>query len=293
MAYLSAFSMASLSLGMMVGCAAPAVDDGANIDTSSPPAAHHDATPAPGPGPTGTPTGAQVPTMGTPATTPPPKDPATAKCPELGISGAFMCDGFESSALAASWLQVVHAGNVDGFSSKRAAAGTHSLAAAFDPLPASGRAALSYHGAFAASPKAQSVAMQFSVYLPKDGYPTSLPLGGFHGASGDLTVSMSNSSQIVLSDKLAGGSKAHTLGSSALGTWQCVEILIADNGALDAWLGKTHALHGTLASGASSFNSVDAVEIGLSYVGGANPNASVVGFYDDVVVAPAAVGCLH
>ncbi len=287
MAYLSALSIASLSLAMVAGCAAPSVDGAEDLDTSSPPAAHRDATPAPAP------TGSQVPTTAAPPTAPSAKDPAAAKCPELGISGAFMCDGFESTALATAWLKVVVAGDVDGFSSKRAAAGTHSLAAAFAPLPSSGRAALSYHGAFAASPKPHSVAMQFSVYLPKDGYPTALPLGGFHGASGDLTVSMNNSSQIVLSDKLAGGTKLHALGASALGTWQCIEIQIADSGALDAWLGKTHALHGTLASGPSSFTSVDAVEIGLSYVGGANANASVVGFYDDVVVAPAAVGCLH
>lgn len=281
----SRYAFASLAIGFFIGCAAPAADIGGPVDTGEPPAPRHTAPPPSG--------GATLPT---PSATPAPAAaPASAPvaCPELGINGALFCDGFEGAAMAPSWTPVVDGGEVHPFYAQRAAAGSHSLEAAFDPLPAVGRAALSYDGAFKAGTKPTSIAMQFSFYLPKDGYPTVLPLGGFHGTSGALTVSLSGSQHITLTDKLAGGNKTITLGNAQLGTWQCVELQVDSKGTLDAWLGTTHTPTGKLASGATAFSAIDAAEVGLSYDEGKNPNASVVAFFDDVVVAPTAVGCLH
>ena len=282
----SRYAFASLAIGFFVGCAAPALDQSAPVDDGQQSAPRKPVASVP---PSSSSTA--LPTPSAPATTAPTSAPVA--CPELGINGALFCDGFESSAMSSSWTPVVDGGEVHPYYAQRAAAGAHSLQAAFDPLPAAGRAALSYSAAFASPTKPTSIAMQFSFYLPKDGYPTVLPLGGFHGTSGALTVSLNGSQHITLTDKLAGGNKTYTLGNAQLGSWQCVELQVDAKGTLDAWLGTSHLATGSLASGGSAFSAIDAAEIGLSYDEGKNPNASVVAYFDDVVVAPAAVGCLH
>jgi hypothetical protein len=268
--------------------------DGSNVPAhAAPPPTHN---PNGGAGGHGTGEVQTDPTPAPSASAPPSGAPGVAKCPAFGVT-AFLCDSFDP-AMSPAWMQIIEGGELHAWT-KSAASGTHSLESAFDPLPAGlGRATIAYDAPFASAPKPTSIALQFSVQLPVDGYPTTLGLGGLRVAGGDaaLSVELVNAGKrLAIVDRLtgAGGAGAtHDLGAMQLGAWTCVELEVDANGAFRAWLGKTLATSGTLGGGAAAFASIGLAEVGLTYSAGA-ANDSIVAFYDDVVVAPAAVGCLH
>ncbi len=237
------------------------------------------------------PTGGSVPAPT--QTTPPPAGDTTPKCSAFGVD-AFLCDSFDPQ-MSSAWVQVLTGGELHAWT-KNAASGTHALESAFDPLPAGvGRATLVYDAPFAPSPRPSKVAMQFTVQLPVDGYPTTLSLGGLRASSGADALSLAlvgGGKRYALVDKLAGASTTHDLGAAQLGTWQCLELEVDATGAFRAWMGKTLAASGALAMGAAAFSKLQLAEVGLTYDAGAS-NDSIVSYYDDVVIAPAAVGCLH
>lgn len=203
---------------------------------------------------------------------------------------AFYCDGFEGATIGAPWTKLLQPGTPPSevaISTSKHVAGAQSMISAFDTLPASGTAKLRY----ARPGGAGALSIQFSVYVDSDawGAGDDMPLGGLRAAGAAAAVVYfvpSGSGSAGQIELRVAGRMPISLGAATINGFACYEVGY-DGATVSAYAGAT--LKGTAALAMA----VDAADVGLEWSHGANAGAGKNMEFDDVVIAPAPVGCLH
>ena len=209
----------------------------------------------------------------------PSSTPDETACAALGVSAGLLCDGFESDPLSARWQPLAEAGTVHA-ASGGGNAGLRHLASGFPALPAAGNARL------ALRVDAPFVGTRAFVRLPVDGYPARLGLLTARTASGQAVSLIAVDEGHALALAIDGTSREQRLGPLTLGAWTCLALNV------DGVAGRVVA---SMTNGGSTTmtpsGNVSAVEIGLTYAGPPNANASVGAAFDDVAIAKGLLAC--
>ena len=205
---------------------------------------------------------------------------ALAPCPPGAATLPWLCDGFEAVALDAAWSPKIQGGTVGRRSG--GATGAGSLGAGFVTLPGGhGQAALSY------APKGNAAGagagVRFAVRVPKGSYPPRLGIGALRGAgAAAFVLELDAGVHVVVRDTVGMGALV-SVGDLAFDAWTTVsiELDVASKTVTATMPGATRtlSLDPTRASAA-----VEAIEVGLSYDGGADPSESIMLGFDDVVI---------
>ena len=212
---------------------------------------------------------------------------------------AFFCDGFEAVTIDAQWMKLLSPSTppavVDIWKTSQhpggAVAGAQSMVSAFDPTLPSGSGNTA-KVRYARPAGAGALSLQFSIYVDSDAWNTSdaVPIGGLRaaGASAAVLYFVANGGGSTGRIEVrVPGSAAVALGAANIGHFACYEVAYDGVGTVSAWAGST--LKGT----APLSMAVDAADVGLEWSLGPNASASKHMEFDDVVIAPAPVGCLH
>jgi hypothetical protein len=228
------------------------------------------------------------------------RDAATMDAGDAAVTGidclgtrrdVFFCDGFESAALSPTWQQVL----VPATHAKLlpepgiAVAGAQGLRAGFSPIPESGEAGLLFERPGGAGP----ISLQVSFYLDNDAWGPNQPAPLFGLRAGiDLTAVVT-----FISSGVGGGGSMELrvlggptipIGPASVNAWVCYEVVY--NGT------NVTIYQGMTSKGSAPVTTaIDSAEIGMGWPlgNGPNDNAAKVVHYDDVVISPGRIGCLH
>jgi len=203
---------------------------------------------------------------------------------------AWACEGFEEPSAPSAPLTVQISNGVVTRVTNRAVAGVASLRSTFAPIPAQGKAQV----AFQKPAGAPGMALQLSVYIDDDAHDIGqdIVLARLSGGTTNVRlyfVPAANGHLLEVRTKSAAGEATHSLGPAPKNAWACIEIEADAKSDLKIWRGgevrAAFRMEGapTLAR----------AEVGMEWTHGANANASKAFWFDDIVVAPKAVGCLH
>jgi hypothetical protein len=230
--------------------------------------------------------------------TPGPRDAATMDVVDGAVTGidclgarrdAFFCDGFEAPALSNAWQQVLVPADRAKLLPEPgiALAGTQGLRAGFSPIPASGEAGLIYKRPGGAGP----LSLQVSFYLDNDAWGAGQPAPLFGLRAGaDLTAIV-----YFIASGVAGGGSMELrvlggptipIGPAAVSAWACYEV-VYDGANVIIYAGSTSKGSAPVAA------AIDSAEIGMGWGNGANDLAAKVVHYDDALISPGRIGCIH
>lgn len=200
-------------------------------------------------------------------------------------TGTIFFDSFEGATLDAAWIPVVVHGGV-GINTTRAWGGKQSLGVGFGSLPSKGEAKVELRDPAIAA--ASRVTLRLHVMMPADGYPDRVPLGGLFDTQGDgLGLVVDHTSQLKLEERVGGSVRALATTAFAVDRWTCIALGVDRTSG-----GVTLAVEDASQAATTSLSStVDRASMGMTYDGGANPNASVGVYFDDVTIASELVGC--
>jgi hypothetical protein len=275
-------ALAALATVLAASCAEPNYDTGLDPDRD----VRDDVrlpTRTPASAPANEPDPADVEVVPSPPTSPP---GTLAKCVELVVR-AWSCASFEAGGASAAWSAKSEGGGSLRTKARPNGEPGFALESFFPTIPTAGRATLG----IVIPGGATSVALRFWFRAPRDGYPSRLALGGLVDATGRGTViAMRDGQRLVVEDDRADtGTKTASLGAVVHDRWTCVELELASSGTIKAHLDGSAVP--VFSIDAARFAQTTRAEIGLTYRGGANTNASTILAFDDVVVGPTAVGC--
>ncbi len=202
---------------------------------------------------------------------------------------AFYCDGFEAP-IGAPWQSILLPGHppANVTTTARHVAGVQGITSAFFPLPSgTGAAKLRYLRPGGVGP----LSLQLSIYVDNDAWAPgdAVSIGGLRAsgaAAAELYFVASGTNGGGRIELRVTGSSTINLGSIAADQFRCFEI---------GWDGATvTAFAGATNKGSAPLGvAVDSAEVGMEYSLGANANAGKNMEYDDAVIAPAPIGCLH
>jgi hypothetical protein len=237
--------------------------------------------------------GRATPTTGAPL--PAPQSDAgtgTTGIPCFGKSiDAWVCEGFEATSAPTPPLSLQISNGVVARVENRAIAGAASLRATLDPIPETGKAQIAFQKPTSA---AAGLAVQVSVYVDDDAHDVGedIVLASLSGGATRARlhfVPTLRGNVLELRTKTALGEGIHGLGPAPKNGWACIEIEMDPKSDLRVWRGAERKVSVRL-DGATELTRA---EVGIDWTHGANPNASKQFWFDDVVIAPRAIGCLH
>ncbi len=197
----------------------------------------------------------------------------------------LLCDSFESGALSPMWRKSFVNGDAHVVARPAGTPDRFFGRAAFDPIPATGKALLGIDN----MPIGKR-SIRFTLDVPDDSYPgAGMPIAGIvDGDDGVQILLVPSGSNLTLVAKDTRGGTPTSAVQISKSTPTCVELEIDTTGSLKLWKG-TALLTGTVTT--TTANNSRSAEIGLRWSFGANPGASVITNFDDVIVATGAVGC--
>jgi hypothetical protein len=131
--------------------------------------------------------------------------------------------------------------------------------------------------------------MRFQLFLPRDAYPSKLPLGGLYDQYGrGVRLALDANANLVAEDVRPdpGGIQPIASLPFAVGRWACVVVSYdRADGAVSL---RTDTVIGF---GTTSNDAIDRADLGLTYLDGANDKASIAGWYDDVAISATDLAC--
>jgi hypothetical protein len=203
----------------------------------------------------------------------------------------FFCDGFEGVNPSSSWKPLrrpdARAELFVAFSPKLA--GAQSLRAGFSTLPPGGDAKLEFKRPGGAGP----LSLQVSIYITSDTDWTAgqaVPLFELRSFTAEAvavgTFIANGGGPNGKIELRVPGSLSLDLGPANIGNWACYEIAY-DGTYVTGFAGAANkgSVNGRAAT--------DHVQIGMEWNYGENNGAGKHVYFDDVVIAPAPIGCLH
>jgi hypothetical protein len=197
---------------------------------------------------------------------------------------AYYCDDFNGPTLAPAWQAITTAAESSVGTATRSSVPGRLLATGFNGLPTTGESKVRF---LHPTPGGGPVALRFSFYLEDDSYPQEKP----HKVASLKTAGVAEASVVFVATDGNGNGKLELrfegttldLGATIKSTLVCYQ-LVFDGQRVRAFRGNDD--RGSAAMGTP----VTAVELGMEWSHGTG-GSSVFFYYDDVIIAPAAVSC--
>jgi hypothetical protein len=200
---------------------------------------------------------------------------------------AFFCDGFEGAALSSSWVTEKAGESYTEFGQKEA---TDAVAGAHRGYAHTGNSG----GPFTAKATWMrpggpgALAFQLNVRFPPDSWTANdtITVAAFTTSEGKRVEVQFTADNVYYSSgalKVTFEGATLPLGTIENDLWQCIE-LVADGSAVFAYRGTNQ-----VSSSLKNVGPVTTAELGIP----STPLATKDILYDDIVLAPARVGCLH
>jgi hypothetical protein len=208
----------------------------------------------------------------------------------LGVQrNAFFCDGFEGTTLDTQWQQIVlpSAPPADlGTTTLRKISGARSFYSGFSTLPNGGTARIRW-----ARPGSGPLSLQLTFFFFDDAWGASdvVPLASIRvGGANAATLIWKHTTNANGNVEIhVDGQADVTLGPMKVNDWTCFEIY-AEGTNVRSWAGATEKFPSLPLAGMA-----DGAELGFQWLYGPDAvNSKYLGV-DDVVLAPAPIGCLH
>ncbi len=204
---------------------------------------------------------------------------------------AWACEGFEGmDSPLPPFVVAAEKGSV-GRATNRALGGAASLRTTFDPLPATGKAQVVFEKP---NSTPSGMSLQVSVYVEDDAHDLGddIVLATLSGGTTRVRlhfVPTALGNVLEVRTKTAANATTYTLGQAPKNGWACIEMELDAEGDLQVWRGKDAKVNVRLGDASP----VSRAEVGIEWTHGANANASKQFWFDDVIVGPHSVGCLH